>query len=320
MALRATGPPLFSSHVVLLWYGVNMDPSGLIFLGIDGGGSRCRARLRDARGNVLGEGEGGPANIYQDFDGAAASILTAAKSATAAAGLGEPRMTEFHSGMGLAGIVLSESAGRLKAQGLPFAAITLINDAYAACLGAHGGGDGGIVIAGTGSAGYVIVDGKGTGIGGWGFELGDDGSGAIMGREAVRRAVLSIDGLGPSSPLTEYILAELGRDQPTLTRWARSARPVDYARFAPEVFKFAEQEDLVAAEIVSKAVGSVFVSGKRLLQLGAPILCLLGGMAGPLLRQMSPSLAAFFVEPAADATDGAIMAARKAAGLSEDWS
>lgn len=310
---------LFASHVVLLWYCVSMESSALIFIGIDGGGSRCRARLRDAHGRLLGEGEGGPANIYQDFEGSAASILAAATAATAAAGLLGPRMTEFHAGMGLAGIVLPESTGRLKAEGLPFAAITLINDAYAACLGAHGGGDGGIVIAGTGSAGHAIVDGKGTGIGGWGFELGDDGSGAIMGREAVRRAVLSIDGLGSSSPLTECILADMGRDQPTLTRWARSARPADYARFAPDVFRFAEQEDPVAAEIVAKAVGAVFVSAQRLLQLGAPILCLLGGMAPPLLRQMSPSLRAFFVEPAADATDGAIMAARQAAGLRGDW-
>ena len=309
----------FASHVVLFWYYTRMTSEAHIFLGIDGGGSRCRARLRDSQGALLGEGEGGPANIYQDFEGSAISILAAAKAATVSAGLSEARMAEFHAGMGLAGIISSQSAGRLRSQGLPFAALTLINDAHAACLGAHSGGDGGIVIAGTGSAGYVIVDGKGIGIGGWGFELGDDGSGAIMGREAVRRAVLSIDGLGPSTPLTEHILAELGRSQPALTAWSRSAKSIDYARFAPDIFRFSGLGDEAAGEIVAKAVGSVFGMAKRLLQLGAPLLSMLGGLSGPLKQQMSPSLAAFFIEPAADATDGAIMAARQAAGLPEDW-
>ena len=296
-----------------------MMSSAQIFLGIDGGGSRCRARLRDGRGALLGQGESGPANIYQDFDGSVLSILAAAKAATAAAGLPEARMNEFHTGMGLAGIISSQSAARLKASGLPFASLTFINDAHAACLGAHGGGDGGIVIAGTGSAGYVIVDGKGTGIGGWGFELGDQGSGAIMGREAVRAAVLTIDALATPSPLTRRILDELGSDQPALTAWARTARSADYAKFAPDVFTFAGQGDGVAEAIVAKAVGAIFVISKRLLQLGAPILSMLGGMSGQLKQQMSPSLRAFFVEPAADATDGAIMVARRAAGLPEDW-
>ena len=45
-----------------------------LYLGIDGGGTRCRARLRDGEGRLLGEAEGGLANIYQDFAGAIACI------------------------------------------------------------------------------------------------------------------------------------------------------------------------------------------------------------------------------------------------------
>ncbi|HAB26036.1 MAG TPA: N-acetylglucosamine kinase, partial [Pantoea sp.] len=34
------------------------------YLGIDGGGTRCRARLIDAQGKVLAQAEGGPANVF----------------------------------------------------------------------------------------------------------------------------------------------------------------------------------------------------------------------------------------------------------------
>ena len=39
-----------------------------LFIGVDGGASCCRARVRDMQGNLLGEGYGGPANIHFDLD------------------------------------------------------------------------------------------------------------------------------------------------------------------------------------------------------------------------------------------------------------
>src|SRR6478752_351157 len=51
------------------------------FIGIDGGASSCRARLRDMEGNLLGEGFGGPANIHLDLDLARESIRTASRAA-----------------------------------------------------------------------------------------------------------------------------------------------------------------------------------------------------------------------------------------------
>ncbi len=287
----------------------------MIFLGIDGGGTRCRARLRDASGQVLGEGEGGPANIHQDFAGTVRSIREAAQQAMAAGKLPQEAAHSIRAGFGLAGIVTAGTGDQLCASGLPFAAITAINDAHAACLGAHGGTDGGIIITGTGSAGYLIKNETGKGIGGWGFELGDDGSGAMMGREALRRAVLAIDGLGPASQLTDAILADLGRDQPALARWARAARPADYARFVPNVLSAADAGDAIAVEIVTVAAAALETMAGRLLALGAPKLSLLGGIAAVMQARMPPNLQACMVPPLADAMDGAIMVARKTAGL-----
>ncbi|MDE3240946.1 MAG: ATPase, partial [Paracoccaceae bacterium] len=52
-----------------------------LFLGIDGGGTGCRAAVADARGRILGRGKAGPANIVTDPDGARANILAATVAA-----------------------------------------------------------------------------------------------------------------------------------------------------------------------------------------------------------------------------------------------
>ncbi|MFO1034120.1 MAG: BadF/BadG/BcrA/BcrD ATPase family protein [Hyphomicrobiales bacterium] len=145
-----------------------------VFLGIDGGGSKCRARLRRADGQLLAEAVGGAANIYQDFEGGLATVLAVAREAATQAGV---TLADLHAGLGLAGIVTSVGAARIAAANLPFASVTADNDAFAACVGAFSGGNGGIVIAGTGSIGVGIMGSERHMVGGWGFQLGDHGSG-----------------------------------------------------------------------------------------------------------------------------------------------
>ena len=282
----------------------------MLFLGIDGGGTRCRARIRDAAGEMLGEGEGGPANIYQDISGAASSILDAAKAASVQAGLSAGRLGELRAGLGLAGIIAADSATRLRSAGLPFASLSVVVDAQAACLGAHAGGDGGIVITGTGSAGFAIAGGVPRGIGGWGFHLGDDGSGAMMGREAARRAVLALDGMTPWSDVLERVLAVLGREQTVLTGWAKSARPADYAQLAPLVLAGAAAGDRHGVEIVRQASEAIAMHARRLVAMGAPRLSLVGGLAEPMMAYLAPDVRPMFVPPLADAVDGAILLAK----------
>ena len=49
-----------------------------LLLGLDGGGTGCRAVLTDAAGAVLGRAEGGPANIMSDPEGAVAALTSCA--------------------------------------------------------------------------------------------------------------------------------------------------------------------------------------------------------------------------------------------------
>jgi glucosamine kinase len=293
-----------------------MSVPAQFFIGIDGGGSRCRARIRDARGQLLSEAQGGASNIYQDMPAAISTITSTAAAAARSAGI---KTNLLHAGLGLAGLVTSVAAESIAVAELPFATTTADNDAYAACVGAFAGSNGGIVIAGTGSVGFARIGGARHMVGGWGFALGDHGSGAWLGHHAVRRAALAIDGLLQPTPLIEAVLTRVGRDRLHLSQWSREAAPKDYAQFAPLVFQSAVKGDVQAMTIVIEGAAAVSNLGRALLARGAGRLCLLGGLAEVYPPYLDADVKAALVPPAADAVDGAIMMARKANGLPEIW-
>lgn len=293
-----------------------MNSEAHFFLGIDGGGSKCRARIRDLHGKILGESVGGASNIYQDLPGALATIIATASEAAASVNI---NTHDLHVGLGLAGIVTSVGAEKIAAADLPFATVTADNDAYAACIGAFSGEDGGIVIAGTGSIGFGLVAGTRHMVGGWGFQLGDHGSGAWVGHHAVRRAALAIDGLLQPTRLVENVLSRTGATRFDLSRWSERATPKDYAQFAPIVFECAAQGDVQGMMIVIEGAAAISNLGRALLARGAKSICLLGGLAKVYPPYLDADVKRALVEPEADAMDGAIMMARRALGLKERW-
>jgi glucosamine kinase len=293
-----------------------MNQTSTYFLGIDGGGSRCRARIRDAAGSMLGEAIGGSSNIYQDFDGALANIVATSADAAAKAQL---KTGDLHAGLGLAGIVTSVGAERIAKAKLPFASVIADNDAYAAWFGAFAGSDGGIVIAGTGSIGFASINGVRHMVGGWGFALGDHGSGAWLGHHAVRRAALAIDGLLQPTPLIEEVLSRVGRNRFDVSRWSERATPKDYAEMAPLVFECAAKGDVVGMTIVIEGAAAISSLGRALLARGAGKLCLLGGVSKVYPPYLDADVKQALTAPGADALDGAIMMARQAQGLSVSW-
>src|SRR5688500_5007254 len=96
-----------------------------LFIGIDGGATFCRARIRDLDGNLLGEGGGGPANIHSNLDLAKDSIRLACDAAIKSAGLDGRSLQWTHAGLGLAGAGLKSACDRLLSEVFPFASIVL---------------------------------------------------------------------------------------------------------------------------------------------------------------------------------------------------
>ena len=99
------------------------------FVGVDGGATRCRARLRDSSGRELGRGVGPASNIYIDFDAAMRVVRETIDSAIAA---GAARQA-IAVGLSLAGLSEDTEAERVAATLPGFARVVAVNDAVAAC-------------------------------------------------------------------------------------------------------------------------------------------------------------------------------------------
>ena len=284
-----------------------------LFIGIDGGGTKCRARIRDAAGSLVGEGIGGPANVRLDPSVVMQSIIAASLAAAKAGGLPQTALQGAHAGLGLAGAGQRESVQRLLAQPHPFAAVAVETDAYAAWLGAHGGDDGAILILGTGSCGLAVVGGQRVYVSGWGAEVSDEASGAAIGREAIRRSLWAYDGRSSPTPLSDEILSQLGGTPERVVAFATDARPADYGRFAPLVFDHAGRRDPLGMALISAAAADAAGIINRLLEVGAPAVCLLGGVAERLEPWIAPPFQGALAAPKGDALEGALLLARDAA-------
>ena len=142
--------------------------------------------MRDADGELLSEATGSAANIHVDFAAAANALQALVEATLTNAELDQADRGSIAVGLGLAGFKGASDQTLIAAAFPGFRQVRAANDATTACVGAHAGADGGLIIAGTGSAAVARVRNKETIIGGRGFALGDDGSGSHIGLDAMR--------------------------------------------------------------------------------------------------------------------------------------
>ncbi len=279
-------------------------------LGIDGGGTSCRAALATVEGTVIGRAKSGAANIRTDLTGARSNIVDAARQAFIAAGQDPDLIPQTPAILGLAGANVGTYRQQLEAI-LPFSISRVETDAEIALEGAVGSGDGAMAILGTGTAYMARRNGKSRAIGGWGFQVGDQGSGARIGRDLLEQTLLAHDGVRARSPLTDAMMATFRNNPEDVVEFTTNAKPGDFGGFAPKVFEHAEKGDTVANWIVDKAVSDVEASlGALGLPDDAP-LCLLGGLAPLYAPRLSARYQALLKPPLDDALGGAVqMAAR----------
>ncbi|MBA3446509.1 MAG: N-acetylglucosamine kinase, partial [Pseudaminobacter sp.] len=220
-----------------------------LVLGIDGGGTSCRAALATASGIVLGRAKSGPANIRTDLTGARANIVEAVRLAFVEAGKDVSLIPDTPALLGLAGSNVGTYRQQLEAI-LPFRRSVVESDALIALEGALGGGDGAIAVLGTGTAFMVRKEGQVRTVGGWGFLIGDQGSGGRIGRDLLEATMLGFDRIGDASPLTKALLAAFRDDPRAVVEFTTTAKPGDFGGFAPMVFDYAEKGDTVAGRIL----------------------------------------------------------------------
>ena len=236
----------------------------------------------------------------------------AVDSAFADAGTAPAPREQCAVGIGLAGANVRQRRDDFLALAPPFAYVALDTDAYTALLGAHEGRPGAIVAAGTGSVGEALHrDGMRVAAGGWGFPVGDEGSGAWLGLHAMRETHRAIDGRGPVGPLVGAVLAVAGTTREALLAWCDRPGQNAYADLAPLVFD-AAGADPFAAHLLDRAARALEEIAAALDPQAALPLAICGSVGQMLLPRFDPAIRTRCVEPAGDAVDGALRLLRQA--------
>ena len=283
-----------------------------LFIGVDGGGTGCRARIEDAQGCLLGTGIAGPAALRIGVDRALAEVVKACRVALEEAGLGSNALSSVHAAVGLAGVGRKGVLEQLVLQPHPFRSVVYAHDASIACIGAHGSRDGGIVIVGTGSVGFAVVGGREVRVGGYGFPISDEGSGADLGLHSIRLALRAYDKRAVETSLTRDVMMRFHNDPFEAVAWMDHATATDYAIFAPLVMRHADAGDPVARRIIRDAAEQIDELVRRLSDCGASRVALLGGLASSMQPWLAPDVQRRLVPVEGDAVDGALHLARRA--------
>lgn len=218
-------------------------------IGVDAGGTKTVAAAYDKiTGYELCTVTGGFGNVTVDYVQGMRNIVSAIDELI---GKMEGKAPSFVC-LGCAGIETGDK--KQKAHDLLVQkygdVIFVTNDAMLGLYSALEGGDGILIIAGTGSIGYLKKDGELHRFGGWGHLINDDGSGYSIALRAIRKITYSFDTRNPETPLKKAIFAELNISSlRELIDFTYRSDKGQIASLVPTIVKTAEEGDEEAAEI-----------------------------------------------------------------------
>ncbi|WP_394200173.1 N-acetylglucosamine kinase [Shewanella waksmanii] len=279
---------------------VNQTKEKPLFIGIDGGGSKCRATIYSNEDGVIGTGVAGRANPLHGLSQTFESIQLSTELALKDAGMSISDSKGLVAGLGLAGVNVPRLYQDIVNWSHPFAEMYVTTDLHTACIGAHRGGEGAVIITGTGSCGYAHVGDKQVCLGGHGFALGDKGSGAWLGLKAAEQVLLHLDGFAQSTALTEHLLGHFKvNDAMGIVEHLAGKSSSCYAKLARTVLSCAHEKDEVAQNIVKEGAGYISELARKLFEVNPPRFSMIGGLAEPLapwldkdvVAKLSPTLA-----------------------------
>ncbi|KKB76602.1 hypothetical protein VW35_17685 [Devosia soli] len=304
------------------------------YLGVDGGGTNCRVRLADENLATLAEVKNGRSNLQiDDGEPAYKAISDGTRDVFKAAGIDYAETANTYACFGMAGGRMDSARAEFAARNWPFAGVTVYDDIDIAHAGALGGGEGGVVIIGTGSAAMSIVGGKRYQAGGWGFHIGDQMSGAILGRELARYAVEAEDGLVDGSPLTKAVIAALGGDNQAVMTWSFATEmdlkllsrdgtegcddaligraPGEFGKLMPLWFDHLEQNDPVALKMLDIQTGYIDTYVRWFKAHDAKVMAIVGGLGQRLFPRLTQRYGDFVALPQFEPLHGAVILAKQ---------
>ena len=225
-------------------------------LGIDAGGTKTVCLLADANGSILAHARGGGANLQAHGELEVEKVLHHVMDTA----LGERDVRPAAICLGIAGVDRPQDAEAVRGimRRIGFKARTVVvNDALVALVAGAGDTPGVVIIAGTGSIAYGRdAAGRAARAGGWGYLLGDEGSGFWIGRRALSAIVRAADGRGPATELTERVMTRLKLVRPSdliHETYYRDLKRGAIAGLAVVVEEARAAGDAVSAEILAHA-------------------------------------------------------------------
>ncbi len=258
--------------------------SGPVLIGVDGGGTRTSVAVSRG-GEIVGRAEG-PGSAVRPGRSLVSATTIADVVRRALSSAGELMGDVLVAGIAGAGreTEAREVQQALRGEGIA-RKVVVTTDIAIALEGALGDGAGIVLSAGTGSIAIGRdASGRQLRAGGYGWQMGDEGSGYAIGRAALGAVSRAKDCRGAETKLADRLLAATrSEDFDGLVRWTATAGPAEVASLASHVLAEAAGGDAVAAAIVHYAA-------EELAQLVASIRKQLGGtdvpaaLAGGLLN------------------------------------
>lgn len=268
-------------------------------IGIDGGGSSCRFALLDGDARI--EVTLGAANAFSDRPGTIATLRDGIAALAARAGLGAEDIAAARLHAGLAGIMTPADAAEVAAA-LPVRAARVTDDRPTSLRGALGGADGTLAAIGTGSFFGRQAGGRTSFLGGWGFRLGDEASGAWMGRALLAATLHAVDGIRPRTALLDATLAGFGGDPAKIVTAAQGFAPRDFAALAARVVEAGLEGDPTADTLMREGADWILKAAAALGWRPGEALCLTGGLGPHYARVLGVDV----IAPCGSALDGAL--------------
>jgi N-acetylglucosamine kinase-like BadF-type ATPase len=256
----------------------------MFVLGLDAGGTKTVCLLADAGGRVIAEARGPGANLQAAGELAVEKVLHDAMESA----IGERDVTPSAICLGIAGVDRADDLAAVRAimRRIGYKArVVVVNDALVALEAGAPGAPGVVIVSGTGSIAYGRnAAGESARAGGWGYVLGDEGSGYWIGRAALRAVLREADQRGSATALTPLLLAHFGVDEAQgliHEVYQSDLKPTSIGALARCVHEAFLQGDAVAIGILRTAADELEGAGvsvaRRLGLLGEPFTCVLAG-------------------------------------------
>ena len=308
------------------------------FCGVDGGATKTLCVVADENGYILGVGEAGPSSMsLVGLKGVEKAVKNAVNSSIRSAGLPSRDVDVLFLAIAGAGSECRREAVRRSVEEANIADVVFVDsDAIAALTAATLGKPGIVAISGTGSI-VLGVNGRGEvhRACGWGYLVDDEGSAFYIGREALRRSLMALDGRGPPTVLGELISRHFGAESLSQVIDLISLGEVgvvEIAGLAPLVLEAYKLGDGVAVDIVHQACRELALAtlavARRIELEGEVLVGVCGGvfegseifvkLFSLKLRELMPS--AKVVKPLVKPVIGALLLAYRSVGreLSEE--